>query len=372
MTTLEDPIQLPGHQVRNRIWMAAMTRARARADGCIGDLAAQYYAQRASAGLVVSEGLFPCEAGRGYALTPGLANAAQAAAWEPATRRLREHGTPFFAQLMHAGRVAHPSVLPPGVQPCAPSAVAAAGSVWTADGEQPLTVPRALSRSDIATVIDEHVQAARRAMAAGFAGVQLHAGSGYLCMQFLAANSNRRSDAYGGSPRNRARFVIELVEALAATVGARRTSLKLTPGKRFNDIDDGEWPHTCNALLTALRPLPLAFVECAPDTGTSDADAAVHEALRACVPGPYTVGGGSAVALPQSLLARHGADAVMFGRAFIANPDLPARLHMRRPLHAVDTDTVYGGDHRGYTDYGVSTVDADRTQASAHNAQETS
>jgi N-ethylmaleimide reductase len=250
-------------------------------------------------------------------------------------------------------------VLPPGLQPCAPSAIAAAGSVWSQDGDQPLEVPRALSRSEIAGVIDDHVRVARRAMAAGFSGVQLHAGSGYLGMQFLAFNTNFRDDAYGGTPARRARFVIELVEALAGAVGAHHTSLKLTPGKRFNDIDDREWHPTCSALLAALKPLPLAFVECAPDTGTADDDAAVHTALRALVPGPYAVGGGSAAAKPQALPAAHGADAVMFGRAFIANPDLPARLGLQLPLNAVDDDTVYGGDHRGYTDYAFSSDEAD-------------
>lgn len=347
MPTLFTPLAAGRLRLPNRILMAAMTRARAEEDGRINASAAQYYAQRASAGLIISEATYPVPMGKGYVRTPGLVTREQVLAWRRVTDAVHAEGGRIVVQLMHAGRISDPSLLPDGALPVAPSAIRPDGSTWTERGPLPHPTPRALQTHELRDIADGYAAAARRALDAGFDAVQLHAGSGYLPMQFLSTGSNLRSDRYGGSALNRARFTVELLEAIAGEIGADRTGLKITPRMRFNDIDDADPDDTYRTLLQALRPLPLAFVEVAPH----DAQEHTHRLLRPLVDGAYFAGVGFDREQAADYLQQGRADAVLFGQSFLANPDLPRRFALGAALNTPDAASFYGGDARGYTDY---------------------
>ncbi len=334
-------------QLPNRILMAPMTRSRAGDDGTVGPMTATYYAQRAAAGLIVSEAIYPDAMGKGYVRTPGLIDAGHVAAWRMVTTAVHRAGGRIVAQLMHAGRISDPSLLPGGATPVAPSALRPAGATYTDAGLRPHVTPRALTVPEIADIVESFAAAARRAIDAGFDGVELHAGAGYLPMQFLSSGSNRRSDRYGGSALNRSRLGVELVEAIASAVGADRTGLKLTPAMSFNDIvdDDAEGSHT--ALLRAVRPLGLAFVEMAPGADAG----AWHARLRPLSDGAWFAGVGFDQAQGSKWVEQGLADAVLYGQAFIANPNLPQRFAAGAALAVADRDTYYSGDAKGYIDY---------------------
>ena len=347
MTTLFTPLTAGRLRLRNRVLMAPMTRSRADDDGLVGALTAQYYAQRASAGLIISEGIWPEPMGKGYVRTPGLSSAAHVAAWRRVTAAVHAAGGRIVAQLMHAGRISDPSLLPGDATPVAPSAVRPSGGTWLDSGMQPHVTPRALAGGEIRAIVDNHAQAARLAIDAGFDGVELHGGNGYLSTQFLSTNTNLRTDRYGGSVLNRTRFVVEALEAIVGAIGADRTGLKITPGKTFNDIHDADPHETYVTLLDAIRPLRLAFLEVAPDP----VPAVPHAVLRPLFDGAYFAGSGFDARTGAALLARGEADAVLYGQLFIANPDLPRRLATAAPLATADQATFYGGGARGYIDY---------------------
>jgi N-ethylmaleimide reductase len=344
---LFSPVAAGALRLPNRILMAPMTRSRADDKGHVGALTAQYYAQRAGAGLIISEGIYPEPMGKGYVRTPGLADAQHVAAWRGVTEAVHAAGGRIVAQLMHAGRISDPSLLPGGALPVAPSAVRPQGSTYTDGGMKPHVTPRALALPEIRRIIDSYAAAARRAREAGFDGVELHAGNGYLPMQFLSTKTNRRSDAYGGSAAHRARFVVEALEAIAAEVGAARTGLKITPGKRFNDIDDADWLDTYTTLLQAIRPLQIAFIESAPEADGVQ----YHAQLRPRFDGAYFAGAGFDQVRAAAALRADVADAFVFGQLFIANPDLPRRFALGAPLAQFDSTTLYAGGARGYVDY---------------------
>jgi len=347
MNHLFSPLRIGRLAVSNRIVMAPMTRSRADDAGHVGPLTAEYYAQRAGAGLIISEGIYPEPMGRGYVRTPGLVHAGHVAAWRAVTDAVHRAGGRIAAQIMHAGRISDPSLLPGAATPVAPSAVRPSGTTFTDEGPRPHVTPRALGLHEVAAIIDHHAKAALRAVEAGFDAVELHAGAGYLPMQFLSTGTNQRSDRYGGGVAQRIRFVVETLEAMCAAVGAERVGLKITPEMRFNDLADADAMATYTALLRALRPLNLAFLEMAP----APASLVGHAVLRPLFDGAYLAGGGFDRQSGEDLLRSGGADAIVYGQLFIANPDLPRRFAQRAPLAKADPSTFYARGARGYIDY---------------------
>ncbi len=341
------PVTVGELQLPNRFAMAPMTRSRADAAGVPCELAALYYAQRASAGLIISEGTAPSPMGRGYLGTPGIHASEQVNAWRLVTDAVHAAGGHIFLQLMHAGRISHPSLLPGEATPVAPSGVRPEGSAYTASGLESYVTPRALDADEIPGVIAEYSYAARRAMDAGFDGVELHAASGYLPMQFLSSGTNRRSDAYGGSAPRRVRFVVETLEAIAGAIGADRVGIKISPELAFNDIVDEKPRETYGTLVRAIGHLSLAYLHVALSGTPVD----YHAMLRSMFKGAYLAGGGLDEARAETMLTKAGVDMAVFGALFLANPDLPARLRAGRALNEPDRETYYGGGAEGYTDY---------------------
>ncbi|MGW6062793.1 alkene reductase [Streptomyces sp. NPDC055189] len=352
MTTAFDSLDLSGTQLGNRIAMAPMTRSRAGAGATATDLTAEYYAQRASAGLIITEGIQPSVIGQGYPDTPGLHSAEQVESWRKVTSAVHAAGGKIFAQLMHAGRIGHPVLFSDGSVNVAPSAVAAVGQVYTAEGPMDFVTPRELTGDEIRATIDDFVSAARNAIDAGFDGVELHGANGYLIHQFLAPGSNLRTDEWGGTPENRIRFAVETARAVAAEIGAARTGLRLSPGNPFNSVSepaDG-LEATYTSLVKELSALDLAYLHVMETGPIRD----LVNTLRGTFNGtfilnPATEGptGFDALALVEDGTA----DIVAFGALFLANPDLPARLKAEGPYNTPDTATFFGGTEKGYTDY---------------------
>ncbi|WP_030661766.1 alkene reductase [Streptomyces cellulosae] len=349
MTSAFDPITIGDIQLSNRIAMAPMTRSRAYG-GLVSELTAEYYVQRASAGLIITEGTQPSVVGQGYPFTPGLHTAEQVAAWRKVTDAVHAEGGKIFVQLMHTGRVGHPDLLPDGLHPVAPSAIPGEGKVFTTDGLKDFVTPRELTAAEVEEAIADHVTAARNAIEAGFDGVELHGANGYLIQQFLAPNSNQRTDEWGGSISGRIRFAVEVTSAVAAAIGAERTGLRLSPGVKLNGIDEPDPRPTYEALVQQISGLGLAYLHLL-EVGDRD----LTRSLRGLFPGafilnPHTEGRPTG---PEELaLVEDGtADLIAFGQLFLANPDLPRRLAAGGPFNAGDRNTFYGGDHTGYTDY---------------------
>ncbi len=350
MPSLFTPLTLGDLTLPNRILMAPMTRSRNDDHGVPGELVAEYYGQRASAGLILSEATYVSPMGKGYSRIPGLHNQAQVAGWRRVTDAVHAKGGRIFAQLFHTGRVAVPPLLPPGVQPVAPSAIAIHGKNFTDFGPIDYVVPRALETDEIAGIVGEFATAAQNALAAGFDGVELHAASGYLVHQFLDASINRRDDRYGGSVENRCRLGLEIIDALCSVAGGRRVGIKVSPQIKFNDVTDPDaevlYPH----LATELSALEIAYIHGAKQ-GAYD----VHAGMRRCFKGLYLAGCGFDKATAEALVASGGADAIVFGKLFLANPDLPARLRDNAGLAGGDTKTHYSKGAAGYTDYPTAT-----------------
>ncbi|MFJ9828219.1 alkene reductase [Streptomyces sp. NPDC101160] len=352
MTTAFDAVDLAGTRLANRIAMAPMTRSRAETAGRLPTpLVAEYYAQRATAGLIITEGVQPTAVGQGYPDTPGLHSAEQIAAWREVTDAVHERGGKIFAQLMHAGRISHPEVLGNGLHPVGPSAVAPAGQLFAGPGMKDFLTPRELTADEIHETIEGFAQAARNAVEAGFDGVEIHGANGYLVHQFLADNANRRTDEWGGSVENRIRFAVEVVKAVAAAVGPERTGLRVSPANTYNDIAETDTDEIYPALVTAIEPLGIAYLH------VTEPKPEVREltlALRKAFSGVFILN--PATEDPTgpddlALIEDGTADLVAFGALFLANPDLPARLRAGGPFNTPDPATFFGGDHRGYTDY---------------------
>jgi N-ethylmaleimide reductase len=345
--SLFTPLQAGELALPNRVVMAAMTRSRADDNGRVGPLTARYYAQRAAAGLIITEGIYPVPMGKGYVRTPGIADDAQAAAWRKVTDAVHAAGGRIVAQIMHTGRISDPEFLPGGTVPVAPSAVQAAGMSFTDNGPKPLPLPRALTTEEVRQLVRDHARAAERAIAAGFDAVELHAGNGYLPMQFLSSSTNLRSDDYGGSLQNRLRFVLETAQAMAGAVGAGRLGIKLTPATPFNGALDEDPVATYTALARGLAPMKLAFADV-----VSPPERDFHALLRPLMPQTaWFAGGGLDADAAGRMLRDKVADAAVFGQLFIANPDLPARFLAAAPLQAPERETFYAGGARGYVDY---------------------
>lgn len=344
------PFDLGEVRLRNRIVMGPMTRNRAAPTGEPTPVMATYYAQRASAGLIITEGTQTSALGQAYPNTPGLHAPGHVDGWRRVTRGVHESGGVIFAQLMHSGRISHSSLLPGQVAPVGPSAVAARGSVYTADGMRPLEVPRPLSEEEVEATIEEFAEAAGKAVLAGFDGVEVHAGNGYLLHQFLSTNANRRGDRWGGSVQGRIRLPLEVTRAVAGRIGAGRVGLRISPNNPYNDIEEEGYADTYLGLVDALGPLRIAYLHVAE---SGDRELTVR--LRRQWSGALILnpdGSGRIKGSGELRLIEEGvADLVSFGSLFLANPDLPRRLAQGGPFNEPDRATFYGGDERGYTDY---------------------
>jgi N-ethylmaleimide reductase len=345
MSGLFDALRVGALELPNRIVMAPMTRSRADADGVPLDIVAEYYAQRASAGLILSEAIYVSPMAKGYVRTPGLVTDAQLASWRKVTDAVHAAGGRMFAQLYHTGRVALPEMLPGGVLPVAPSAIAIKGKNQTDDGPKDFVVPRALETDEISAVAAEFGAAAKRAMSVGFDGVEIHGASGYLVHQFLDPTINLRDDKYGGSPANRTRFLLEVVDHVCAAVGKDRTGIKLSPRIKFNDVQEPDAEDVYPILSRELSARGIAYLHGAKQGGYE-----VHE-MRGAFKGVYMAGAGFDLEKAEAALQSGAADAIVFGKPFLANPDLPRRFRDKLELAQPDQKTVYWGGAKGYVDY---------------------
>lgn len=351
---LFSPAKLGSLDLSSRIVMAPMTRNRSLGN-VPGDLVASYYGQRASAGLIITEGTSPSPNGLGYPRIPGIFSAAQVEGWKTVTAAVHSRGGKIFLQMMHTGRIGHPANLPAGAELVAPSATAAAGEIWTdASGMQAHPLPREMSAADIATAVQEFADGARNAVVAGFDGVELHSANGYLLEQFLNPGSNLRTDGYGGSIEKRSRFVLEVAKATLSAIGKERVGIRLSPHGVFNDIapfaETEEAYAYLAAELNALGLVYLHLVDHSPMGAPAVAPATV-EKIRAAFRQTLILSGGYDRARAEADLASGRGDLIAFGRPFIANPDLPARLLAGTPLAAPDMATFYTPGETGYTDY---------------------
>jgi N-ethylmaleimide reductase len=335
--------------LRNRFVMAPMTRSRAIGN-VPNDLMAQYYGQRSSAGLIVTEGTAPAPNALGYARIPGAFSAAQTEGWKKVTAAAHVGGAKIFLQLMHTGRITHYYNLPTGAETVAPSAIAAAGQMWTDQaGLQPFPTPRALSTGEIATVIAQFVAAAQNGMEAGFDGVELHGANGYLIEQFLNPGSNKRTDRYGGSLENRNRFAVEVAAAIADAIGAGRTAIRLSPFSTFNDMArHNDTPQQYERLAGELGELELAYLHLVNYSAVGEE---LNRALKNAFGGTLIVNGGLDKSKAEAAFAAGLADLAAFASAFLANPDLPHRLANDLPLNPLRPDTFYTPGELGYVDY---------------------
>ncbi|WP_029246562.1 alkene reductase [Schlesneria paludicola] len=348
------PIRVGALVLPNRIVMSPMTRIRAGA-GCVPtESMVRYYSQRASAGLIITEGTHPSPMGRGYTFPPGLHSDEQAAGWRKVTDAVHAAGGRIFVQLMHAGRVSHSSLLPEHALPIAPSAIAVSGEVHTFEGKQSFETPRPLSTDEIPIVIDEYQRAAELSITAGFDGVELHAATGYLPNQFQVTGSNRRTDEYGGSLEARTRFTLEVIEALCGVRGADRVGIKIGPGFTVNDTFDDNPAETYTYLARRLNPLGLAYLHVGYDSGYGRGTAPPFNSIdliRSVFTGTLIAVGGFNKATGDAAVSAGRADLVAYGRPFISNPDLVDRFRLDAPLNIPDGQTFYGGGDHGYTDY---------------------
>jgi N-ethylmaleimide reductase len=371
-----EPARLGTLRLSNRLVMAPMTRSRATADGVPQAMMASYYAQRASAGLIIAEASTPNAVGQTYPNIPAIYNDAQVAGWRRVTDAVHAAGGEMFLQIQHGGRIGHPNNS--GHRPIAPSPVPLPDTIFTPSGPQDSVVPHEMTLEDIRATVADFAAAARNAIEAGFAGVEVHAANGYLLQQFLAQGTNQRTDAYGGSVERRIRFVVEVVHAVAEAIGPERVGVRIAPGITVNGIEEGDTDRIYPALIGALADDRLAYLHVV----FADPDQPVFQAIRKIWqgplianpalpwPGPLPADGG--LAEGERLLAA-GADLISLGRAFLANPDLVERLRIGAPLNPVrEEGMMYSGGELGYNDYPVwAGVAGELGQAAAnHNPHE--
>lgn len=358
MSSMFDAIKLGDIALKNRVIMAPMSRNRATPEGLATNLMATYYAQRAGAGLIVSEGMQPSIVGQGFKGSPGMHSGKQLESWQKITAAVHAAGGRIVAQLMHAGRIGHPSLYPSAHTSVAPSAVQAAGQTFTSVGMRDYPVPVAMSKTDIRQTIGDFAAAARNAIAAGFDGVELLAGNGFLLHQFLAENTNLRSDEYGGDVVGRVCFVIEVVDAVADAIGASRIGMRISPQNSYNDISEKDSAAIYSELIARLPDLAYLHI--------MEAGCRQHtESIRRQWQGPLILNphkdessGPVTPEIAKVILESGLADAVCFGALFLANPDLVVRIGTNGPYNELDGGALYGGDHRGYTDYPTLVMDA--------------
>jgi N-ethylmaleimide reductase len=351
---LFSPIQLGACRLKSRIFMAPLTRSRAGEGNAPRALNALYYAQRADAGLIITEATQISATAQGYVSTPGIHTSKQVEDWKRVVDAVHIAGGRIFVQLWHVGRISHPSFQPDGGLPIAPSAIRAEGQTYTAQGFKPLVTPRALETAEIPGVIADFRQAALNADHAGFDGVEMHCANGYLIDQFLRDKTNRRTDRYGGSIENRSRFLLETVDALVDGIEADRIGLRISPQNTFNDIDDSNPQALFNYVAASLSGKGLAYLHVVEgDLTGKPVGPFEYGKIRTLFGRHYIANNGYDRIRGQAAIAEGKADAVAFGKPFIANPDLPTRFFLDAPLTPVDQATLYGGDEKGYTDYPI-------------------
>ncbi|MFL9449934.1 MULTISPECIES: alkene reductase [Nostocales] len=358
-TNLFSPIQLGPITLPNRIVMAPMTRLRAGDGGVPIPANATYYSQRASAGLIITECTMISRQSQGYMNCPGIYSPDQVEGWRLVTDTVHKQGGRIFLQLWHCGRISHPSLQEEGKLPVAPSAIPAEGQLHTPNGKESMVAPHALEIHEIQGVIEDFRKAAENALAAGFDGVELHGAFGYLIDQFLQDGSNHRTDEYGGSVENRARFLLEVVEAVASVWGGNRVGIKLSPSNTYYSMVDSNPKATFGYTIDALNRFGLAYIHLmepeAKDLATRDVLCPVAPTFRPIYQGTLIANGGFTKESGNAILAEGNADLVSFGKPFLANPDLPKRFELDVPLNSPNPKTFYGqGSHQpevGYTDY---------------------
>jgi len=350
-------VKLGPYELPNRIVMAPLTRNRAGAGNAPQPLNATYYAQRASAGLIITEASQVSPQGQGYPMTPGIHSPEQVAGWRLIADAVHERGGHIFLQLWHTGRISHPDLQPDGGLPVAPCAIAPEGMATTFEGEKPFVTPRALETDEIPGIIDQFRTGAKNALAAGFDGIEIHAANGYLVDQFLQDGSNQRTDHYGGSIENRARLLMELTEAVSEVWGANRVGVRLSPSSNFNSMSDSNPEALFTYVAKALNSFGLAYlhlVEPRVNNSITLEENSTHMTagfFRPIFHGTLLSAGGHDRTSGEAILEKGDADLVVYGRLFISNPDLPQRFALNAELNPWDRSTFYGGDDKGYTDY---------------------
>ena len=353
-TTLFTPTVLGKLQLKNRIVMSPMTRSRAIGN-VPNELMEKYYRLRADAGLIITEGTSPSPNGLGYARIPGVFSDAQVQGWLRVTDGVHAAGGKIFVQLMHTGRVSHPANMQAGTRILAPSAIAAPGEMWTdSNGQQPFPVPTAMSEADITQAIAEYAAASKRAVEAGFDGVELHGANGYLIDQFLNTASNQRTDKWGGSVENRIRFAAEVAKVAAAAIGAERVGMRISPYGAFNGMaPDAEMDALYERLIAELNSVGLVYIHIVDHSsmGAPEVNPALKAKIRANFKGKYILSGGYDLARANADLGANRGDLVAFGRPFIGNPGLVQKLQSGTALAAPDFSTFYTPGEKGYTDY---------------------
>jgi N-ethylmaleimide reductase len=358
---LFDPFTLGDLHLPNRVIMAPLTRSRAKQPGDIPwELNATYYAQRASAGLIIAEATQVSPQGKGYAFTPGIHSDEQVAGWRKVTSAVHHEGGHIFLQLWHVGRISRPELQPNGEKPVAPSAIKPEGAQTFIDeksGMMDILEPRALTSKEIPEIVEQFRRAAENAKRAGFDGVEIHGANGYLIDQFIRSKTNLRSDTYGGSIENRIRFPMMIVDAVVGVWGGQRTGIRLSPTGTFNDMRDDDPVATFGTLATHLNDSGIAYIEVVEDSFQGNEvegrPESIINAIRSRFTGTY-IGNGNYTADEARKRIHAGlCDLVSFGRPFISNPDLPERFRQGAPLNEYDSNTFYGGDEHGYIDYPV-------------------
>jgi N-ethylmaleimide reductase len=361
MTTLFDPLRLGDTTIKNRVVMAPLTRMRSKQPGNIPqELNATYYAQRASAGLIIAEATQVSQQGQGYPGTPGIYSDEQVAGWQLVTKAVHAAGGTIFLQLWHVGRISHRSHQPEGGLPVAPSAIQPSGGTFSADWKPvKFETPRALETAEIPGIVADYRRGAENAKRAGFDGVEVHGANGYLLDQFLQDGSNKRTDQYGGTIQNRARLFLEVVDQAVAVWGAGRVGVRLSPYGTFNDMSDSDPVALFTYVLGELQNRGIAYVHliepraslAGGQEGVVGGAPEARTIFRAAFRGPIISAGGYGREEAVQAVSEGLVDAVAFGRLFIANPDLPQRLQTDAPLNPYDRATFYGGAAKGYTDY---------------------
>ncbi|SJZ85688.1 alkene reductase [Consotaella salsifontis] len=350
---LFEPIDLGPIKLKNRIAMAPLTRSRATSDGVPKAMHAEYYRQRASAGLIIAEATNISPEGRGYAWTPGIYSQEQVEGWKPVTDAVHQEGGRIFLQLWHVGRISHPDLQPGGALPVAPSAIKPRAQAFTEAGMQDIPTPRALDASELPRVVEDFVKAAENAKAAGFDGVEIHSANGYLLNQFLCDKTNKRDDEFGGSIENRMRFPLQVVDAVLGVWGGERTGIRISPVSPANDVADSNPGAVFTAYTDELSRRGLAYLHVIEGATRGDRDPARFKpwSLKERFSGLYMANNGYTHDLAVERVEQGLTDIVCFGRPFISNPDLVARLALNAPLAPWDEATFYGGDEKGYIDY---------------------
>lgn len=363
---LLSPVKVGRYELPNRIVMAPLTRNRAGAGNVLGAMNATYYAQRVSAGLIISEASQVSPQGMGYPHTPGIYSQEQVAGWRLVTDAVHEGGGRIFLQLWHVGRISHPDLQPDGALPVAPSAIAPDGMTSTYSGQKPFVTPHALETEEIPGIVEQYRRGAENALAAGFDGVEIHSANGYLLDQFLQDGTNKRTDKYGGSIENRARLLMEVTEAVTNVWGSDRVGVRLSPSGTFNSMSDSNPKALFTYVAKALDRFDLAYLHLIEprvnkdalnrwakvNGGDDDSEFGLTSRyFRSIYNGTIMSAGGYDRELGNATLAAGDADLIAYGRLFISNPDLPERFARNAALNEYDRSTFYGGDAKGYIDY---------------------